>query len=343
MKRFGTLRSSLVPLAAVLILAACGASQQAGETAPAGNDGGEASDGMSFRVVSLSFDLAELPYLAALDSMRDDGYEIEYVQMTATAEVGIDGVARGLFQFGSDAFPAWVTAIQRGAPLELILQRRFNDWQLYSVRDIATCEDLEGRTVAIHSESSITAAMTRSWVEETCPGTEPNYVIIAGSENRYAAMIAGEVDASPIELVNALQLEEEAGDRFHLLTSFAESLPELAATIQAVNTEFAEQHPETVQALVEAILEQHRLVADDPAYLLELAERYPESVTEQPTEEAAARYAGLFPVNGGLTEETLEYTIDFFTEAGNLEPGLEPAEIADLSYLQEALAEIGER
>lgn len=338
-------------LTLALALGACG-----GDTAGSpsnGGDGGSSAapdesspdgDGEAtrFSVVSLTFDLAELPFLAALDEMRADGYSIDYIQMTAAAEIGVEGVSNGRFQFGGGAFPGWAVGVQQGADVEIITQRRLNDWQVYGLRDIESCEDLGGRTVAIHSESSISAAMLRDWVDTECPGTEPNYVIIAGSENRYAAMIAGEVDASPVELVDALHLEDEAGDRFHQLTSFSESLPDLAATVQAVNKSWADENPGVVRDLIAALLEQHRLVAADPNYLYELADRYPESVSEPPTQTAVERYAALFPVNGGLTEDILEYTIGFFTNTEHLEEGVTPADIADLSYQEAALELIGE-
>jgi hypothetical protein len=46
-------------------------------------------------------------------------------------------------------------------------------------------------------------------------------------------------------------------------------------------------------------------------------------------------------VNGALTEESVAYTIEFFTEQGDLEPGLEPADVVDTTQLESVLDEIG--
>lgn len=344
--------STLVAIA--VFAAACTGTQPSGAASedepPDGSPGtsagpsgeGELPGVNRFTVVSGSFDLAELPLLGALDVMRENGYSIDYVQVAGT-DIAIDGINRGQFQFAADAVNPWMNAIQQGVPAKMILQRRFNDWGLMSVTDITSCDELDGRTVAIHSEVSLTTAMTRQWVEENCPEAEPEYVIIEGSENRLAAMIAGEVEASPLELVDRLNLEEEAAGEFHELTNFAQSLPQLSSNVQVVNSDFAEENPGTVQAFVEALLEQHRLIAEDPNHLLELAESYPTMVTEQPGQEVLEAYSTLFPVNGGLTDEILDFSLHFFTDVtGLLEPGLTAEDVADLSYIERALEKMGE-
>ena len=48
-------------------------------------------------------------------------------------------------------------------------------------------------------------------------------------------------------------------------------------------------------------------------------------------------------MNGGLTLEGGQFTIDFFTDAGRLDAGLKAEDAYDLSYLEKVLAEIGER
>ena len=55
----------------------------------------------------------------------------------------------------------------------------------------------------------------------------------------------------------------------------------------------------------------------------------------------AAGVEVLFDVNGGLDEEGVEFTLNFFTEAGVVEPGLTVDQIADLSHLEGVLEEIG--
>lgn len=336
--RFG----AIVVLAATVLTACGGPGTSASSSASSASSGASAGTDTSkrFTVVSGSFDLAELPYLGALDDLRAKGYSIDYVQVPST-DISVDGVSKGQFQFAADAVNVWMSAIQKGVPAKMILQRRYNDWQMWVANDIKSCEDLDGRTLAIHSEVSLTTAMVRQYVKENCPQAKPNYVIIEGSDNRLAAMIADQVDATALELVDVLHLKEEAGDRYHLLTSFADSLPKLSSNVEVVNADFAAKNPTAVNDLVEAVIAAHRKVAEDPHYLLQLAEKYPSMVTSQPSDEALQGYATLFPLDGGLTDDIVSYSIDFFTNTGLLKPGLKPTDVADLSYIDHALKDLG--
>lgn len=327
---------ALSTLAAVMILAtACGGSDT--DTASTGSGDEEAATG-PFTVGFTTPGVASLPFLAAIDALREEGYEIETPEL-AEPELLVDGLARGEFQFSSETTNAALLAAQQGAPVRIVSDLLDNSWTVYGAEGYGTCEDLDGVRVAIHSEGSASAAMIRDWIATECPGTEPNYLVIAGSPNRYAALLAGEIDATPLELADAMALEAEAGDRFTRITSMAESLPQLRPTTVYGNGDWMAENPEVTRTLIQAQLEQNRMVAEDPAYLVELIERY---LPEQENVEAVAEaYAPMFPVNGGLSEENLEFTIDFFAGAGAIEPGLAVEEAADLSYLRNVLDEIG--
>jgi NitT/TauT family transport system substrate-binding protein len=187
--------------------------------------------------------------------------------------------------------------------------------------------------------------MVRNYIATKCPGTEPEYVVIAGSPNRYAALLAGQIDASPIEVSEAVSLEAEAGDRFHMVTSFADSLPSLHNANVYGNTDFVRQNPATIKALIRALLEQNRKVADDPGYLKQIVQKFWPDVPTETLDPMMARYRelDLFDPNGGLTDETMQATIDFYADAGLIEKKLTVDDLADFSYLEGVLDEIGRR
>jgi len=329
-------RMSAVALAAALTLAACGTQGTPQASDAAGSDAPAADADKQFTIASTSFGLSSVPLLAALDAMRDDGYVIEYPALTAPDLVA-EGMVRNDFQFGVVGIAPAAVAIQEGAPIINVMSQFSNPWYMYAATDITECGDLAGRRLAIHSEQSTSAAFGFDWIDRECPGTEPEVLVIAGSENRYAAMIAGEVDASAVEIADAVALEEEAGDRFHRLVSFAETLPDILTTTYAVNTEFASENPQVVVDLLTAVLEQHRMIDEDPAYFAGLVEEYRPYISGVVSDRSIELQGALFQTDGGFTEEFVQSTIDFLTEATVIEGDLAVEGIADFSYLEQAL------
>jgi ABC-type nitrate/sulfonate/bicarbonate transport system substrate-binding protein len=300
-----------------------------------------------FGVAFTSPGLSSSAFLAAISALNEDGYDIE-VQVLDQSELVTEGVSSGDFAFGSGANNASLTAIEKGAELKFLVNRVQNEWTLYARNDITECSGLGGKRVAIHSEGAVSTAMVKNYVNTVCPGTEPEYVVIEGSPNRVAAMLADQIDASPLELSDSITIEAEAADRYHLLSSFAADLPDLQTTSIYVNNAFADENPGTVLALVTALLEQHQSIEGDPDYLKSIAEaEVADAINPDTIDEAAQKYVDLemFRTDGGLTEENIDYTAKFFGPApdgtGATETLLTADQVADLSFLQMALDGLG--
>jgi NitT/TauT family transport system substrate-binding protein len=314
-------------------LAACGGS---GDAQSASGGEGEAEK-PSFTVAHTGVaGVSSVALYAAIDDLREQGYEIE-APVIAESELVVEGVNNGDFQFSSGVSHGTLIAIQKGAPITWVSERAANEWAIFGVSDIQSCEDLDGRRLAIHSEGAVSTAMVRTWIEENCSGIEPEYVIISGSPNRAQALVADQVDASPMELSDVITLQASEGDRFRIIANLANDLPELETTTVYANSDFLEEHPQVVRDLVAAQLAQHERISGDPAYLVELINRYVEDFDPELIEQVAEAYIerGIFDPAGGLTEESVQFTIDFFEEAGIIEPGLKVDQVADFQFLNE--------
>jgi ABC-type nitrate/sulfonate/bicarbonate transport system substrate-binding protein len=299
-----------------------------------------------FTIGFTSAGLSSAPFLAAIDALNKNGYTID-IQILDQSELVTEGVSSGDFAFGSGANNSSMAAVEKGANLKVVTARVNNEWTLYARTDITDCAGLGGKRLAIHSQGAVSTAMVKNYVETTCSGTEPNYVVIEGSNNRVAAMLADQIDASPLELSDSITIEAQAADKYHLISSFAEDLPDLQTTSIYVNGDFAEENPGSVLALVKAVLTVHRQIESDGAdYLKSLAEEFVgDAINPDTIDEAAAKYVelGMFPTDGGLTEENLAFTAEFFGPdgTGSTESLLEVDQFADLSFLQMALDELG--
>jgi ABC-type nitrate/sulfonate/bicarbonate transport system substrate-binding protein len=298
-----------------------------------------------FTVGFTSVGLSSAPFLAAIAALNENGYTIE-TQILDASELVTEGVSSGDYAFGSGANNASLTAVEAGANIKFVMSRVQNEWTMYARNTITDCAGLGGQRVAIHSQGAVSTAMVKNYIDTNCAGTEPNYVVIEGSPNRVAAMQADQIDASPLELSDSITIDNTVSDTFSLLTSFAADLPDLQTTSIYVNGDFAEENPGTVLAMVKAVLEQHRAIEGDPAYLKGIAEEtVPDAINPDTIDLAVEKYEGLgmFDPDGGLTEENLEYTAEFFGPDGTGATAtvLPLEDYADLSFLEMAISELG--
>jgi NitT/TauT family transport system substrate-binding protein len=299
----------------------------------------------NFSVVFTSPGLSSAPMLAAIDNLRKEGYTID-VSIIESSELVVQGVASGQFAFGSGANNAVLAAVEKGGPTMLGLMARVaNEWTVYArTATIKSCADLGGKRLAIHSEGAVSTAMVKNYVETNCKGTAPNYVIIAGSPNRVAALLADQIDATPAELSDTFTIDAQGADRFSLLTSFAKDLPKLQPTDVHVNAAFAKANPGTVYAMVKAIIQEYRRIKGKPDLLQADAEKYTKETIDPKTIAAASkRYTELnmFPADGGNTRENMQYSHDFFKAAGVIKADIPLANWTDLSFLEQVNKELG--
>ena len=353
-------RPTATLIAGVLLLAACtpgpaatqrpsvpAATQAATQAAPTQAAPTQGASSKSFWIGFTSVGLSSAPFLSAIAKLNEQGYDID-TPILAQSELVTEGVAQGQFAFGSGANNAVLAAVEQGANLKVLVDRVANEWTLYVANDITDCAGLDGRRLALHSDGAVSTAMVRNYIETECSGTAPQEIFIEGSPNRVAAMLATppQVDASPLELGDSITIDTQASDRFHLLSSFSADLPNLKTTSIYVNGDFAAQNPQAVEDVVRAVVEEFRLVANDAAYLETIArEQVPDAINEETITAAAEKYVelGMFPVDGGVTEETLQFTADFFGPegTGTVSRAIELDEWTDLSFLETVLSDLG--
>jgi ABC-type nitrate/sulfonate/bicarbonate transport system substrate-binding protein len=354
-------RSALV-LAGTILLSACTAAATPVPTkAPTSAPSAAASTAASaaptvlpgvkqFVVAKPAPSVGNVAFHAAMDGMNTTGYTVS-VQSIDTPELVIEGVAKGTFQFGDGSINAAMAAITKGAQIRIISDRLGNEWSLISKTDIANCAGLAGKNIGVTSLGSSVTAMLKAWIAKTCPGTTPNYLIIATSDQRALALIANQIDAAPLQIADSLPLLTKADytGRFKRLVSFQQELPEVIINSVYVNVDFAAKNPGTVVDVLKAVLTANRKVADDPTYLKQITLKYIPKIDQTTLDPIVAAYRDLklLDVNGGLTDAKLTYNAKFYGPApdgtGSVSRLLAPNEYADVTYLNIALQQLGKR
>lgn len=286
-------------------------------------------------------DIGDIPSILVLEMLAEQGYEIERT-FYAQTDLAVEALSSGDADFAYGSTRTYWAAKSKGANFVMIMEQVANDRAILAVSDIQTCEDLDGRRFAVGGEGSGSHAMSVAYILENCPGTEVELFIIPGSENRAAALLAGEIDATPVELADAIQLDLKAPDRIHVLTNFALDLPNLNTTGVYVNSDFAANNPQVVKDFIEATLDVRRRIRQDQELLTAVAVDLLK-IDQEILPLILDTYLGIdaWDVNGGISFESIQFSIDFWTNADRLDPGLTPEFVVDFSLLDEILAEIG--
>jgi NitT/TauT family transport system substrate-binding protein len=352
------LRQLTVPLVILmLILAACSSgagssdapesedaapeSQAAGgeSAAPAESTAEEPERSGSARVGIGGWSIAYVPTAIVIDRMNELGYEIEAIETSGTS-AQMQAATQGELDITSVSAAATMTAIDAGLDSKFFLTRNLNEFVLVAKSDFDSCESLDGQRVAIHAQTDITGLLTLNWFEENCPEVEPEIQIVEGSENRLAGLLQDQLDASPVDIGDSIQLERERPGDFTVLAAFVEQFPVLQG-VYAASPTWMSENEQLVQDFIRLHLEVWEEFYADPSSILPKAEELLPEIDPEVLAQLAEEYAAqeIFPADGDLNEEETQYTIDFFAEAGDFQNVGGYDDIADRTYLDAVLSE----
>ncbi len=293
---------------------------------------------------SSAADFHSVPSLMAIDVLRQRGYEIEPVFL-ATPELNVTAEIRGDVQLSTGSASAAFAAMTKGAPLKLITAQNGQEWAIVASREVKACADLNGRRLGIHSEAGVSTAMVRAWMAARCPEAKPQILVVPGSENRAAALVAGRLDATPLELDDAINVVDTNSSRFYRLADFSRDLPDLLNAVFYTRVDNLRTNRAFYVAYVTALLQTHRTINATPQLLIDATPKYLPKMKAEDLKTIVGAYIAShnFDNNGGLSLGAIQYSIDFYSKAGQFAPGLKAAETVDFSVLNEVLQAIGRR
>ena len=292
-------------------------------------------------VDGVNMDVRDVPLLMAFDELAGRGYRVERTYIAGNTLLA-DVLARGDADVAViNNETAW-TAIAKGADIRTVSEFSRYTGLLIAREDIRTCRDLDGRRVGLPVTTGFAPLLFNLYMSRQCPGIEPQVLVVAESSSRAAALLAGRMDAAMVPGEELLKLQQQSTIPFHAIASPAGQFPGVRVDGLQVRREWANRNPAAVRDLLAAQLRAHRLIRSNPQVL------YDESARRLSLDLATAKAIGdshlrmdIWDVNGGLTPENVQSTIDFLTEAHALPAGLTAAQVSDLSYLNAVLADLG--
>lgn len=283
--------------------------------------------------------LAETPsdelaaFFVALDRAKANGLDYEWTAFS-DEELAIQAVLSGQMDIG---FGTPYAAMQRSkAPIRIVFQLSKLKFFPVTSKKYSKLEDLNGEPIMLHSRGGGTDSIAN--VIEDKVGIEfGDRSYVPGSSNRVAALMAGQTEATIVDLSNKNKVMKIAGDKFNVLPMF-----EVDASDEALfaNLDWIKNNEDDVGIFVNALLSVWQDMAEDPTIISR--ETDPDGPIGQLPKEILGNLdifyqdavaGGLYDPDGG-GEKAARADLEWYSNAGQLEGDLSTLNVEDFWYLK---------
>ena len=271
-------------------------------------------------------------FFVALDRAKANGLDYEWTAFS-DEELAIQAVLSGQMEIG---FGTPYAAMQRSkAPIRIIFQLSKLKFFPVTTKKYDSLEDLDGEPILLHSRGGGTDSIAN--VIEDKVGIEfGERSYVPGSANRVVALVAGQADATIIDLSNKNKVMRQHGDKFNVLPMF-----EVEASDEALfaNLDWIKENEEQVQIFVDALLSVWQEMNEDSTMVSRetnpdgpIGQLPPEILDSLDTFYSEAVAGGLYDPNGGGRKAAMA-DMEWYSQAGQLEGDLSTLNIEDFWYL----------
>lgn len=266
--------------------------------------------------------------------MRKQGYNINPLVVNGNA-VEDNAVATGAAQIGNNAIDSVFPAILHGDPFVVFGIADAPDFALVTKGSIKTVQQLNGKSLGLAGPTTETAALTR--YTEGSGHIHINIVYSSSSSARAEALLAGRLDATPLEFDDLSKIfNGSKPGAFHILVNYATALPWLLNGVFFYSKSFEAAHPTIVQAFVNDVSKaQQQAYANPVGFVQEygnLLSGYTPAELKSSIQQSA-QYK-IWPQNGALgaiSQAAVTKSIAFYKDAAGL---LTAAQAATLESTQ---------
>ena len=282
--------------------------------------------------------LAETPsdelaaFFVALDRAKANGLDYEWTAFS-DEELAIQAVLSGQMDIG---FGTPYAAMQRSkAPVRIIFQLSKLKFFPVTTKKYGSLKDLDGEPILLHSRGGGTDSIAN--VIEDKVGIEfGKRSYVPGSANRVVALVAGQADATIIDLSNKNKVMRQHGDKFNVLPMF-----DVEASDEALfaNLDWIKANEADVQIFVDALLGVWQDMNADPTVVRRetnpdgpIGQLPPEILDSLDNFYVEAVEGGLYDPNGGGRKAAMA-DLEWYSQAGQLEGDPSTLDIGDFWYM----------
>lgn len=332
------------------LLAACGGDDSSGgggggSAAAGGGKGTKPKIGLSSSPQASYLPVIAGPIMAGskfgLPKMTKDDFTIFDSSTTLT-----QSALSGQVNIGGQSTIAQLLLMDKGLPFKIFATYSLSDDLVIAGRgDIKTIAQLKEPTTVVASDSpggagqSVFDAMLDANHAGFLVTDIPKTVVIESSGERASALASGDCDATSIHVVQANAIQKEKGD-VHILAKLYGEVPNFMKEAYAARSDWLDKNIETAAAVTASVIQSSRDLLKDYGSF--------ESATNDLMDEPPAKadlkdlYGiikanDIFPTDGGLTDERIQYMIDLGKQEGLLKGDLTPAKVLDRRPMERAM------
>jgi NitT/TauT family transport system substrate-binding protein len=272
-----------------------------------------------------------------------EGLDVEVVLMRGTAPA-VQALIAGSISAGLVANDGPIAAVEQGVDLAMVAGSSKITHMLMGGKNYKTYEDLRGATIGSSTLTSGTAFVLRRALKTKGLEYPRDYKLlnVGGTASSFAALSSGQIAAAMQAVPNAFQAQE-AG--FNLIGRIAEIFPNYLLSAYSVRRGWAEKNRPSVVRFLKSVLRAKKWFEEDRKAAIEfLAKEF------QLKPNLAEKGLDYYLTNQAWHPELdiemdgLKTVVEIYAEQTGMKgpvPG--PEKYVDLSYLKQALRELGWR
>ena len=296
----------------------------------------------SLKVLRIAFtstpDFGALPIALAVDKLKEQSVELK-----PTFFNGFPPARTALLRGDVEAMQlnlnSMITSNQQGANLRALMRMAPNEWVLVTPASIKAPLDLNGKRIGIHGPATLTEQLVKATIKKYA--LKSDVLIVPGSDARIQALISKQLDATPAELADFLELMQSKPRDYHAVIDYRKEYPFLTGSTLITRKDFTEQQPALLQTFVSSYVEITTAIRKNPEGMkAALRKVLPSFLPKFDMNNFDAIYKQHLAAdywNPDLTREMAEKTIQFMKDTDQLK-GDPPAIDAtvDLRFLDKA-------
>jgi len=276
--------------------------------------------------------LFEFPVVVAMRKgfFGDEGLDARKIQMQPA--LGVKALLTG----DVDYLLAWGSTLRAavtGAPLKVVTGMASKPLHVFVVRsEIKSGKDLKGKTIGVDSFAGTVDYLARLTVRHFGLDPDKDVTIIVSGESpiRLAAVRAGAIDATAIDVAFAVKAEEEGMRRLLNLADIIDlPLSGIGVTDKKLQTE-----REQVKKVVRATLRGTRFMKENRAETLQMMTDYLR-ITPSQAAKAYDAAIGSFAADGFVSDKGLLLDVQLTRERLKLTKEVPLSQVVDWSLLRE--------